>query len=396
MTTFPSFFWWGTAASSTQSEGAAAQSDWKRWENLGQVPPSGDGNGFGARYGEDLRLYAAHGLIHHRLSIEWARIEPEEGVRDREAIEHYLSMLRAARDVGIAIWVCLHHFTLPVWFADGLGGFLNEKAARYYWPRHVDFVAETFGDLVFGWMPINEPGWYALGGFLAGTMPPGLRDIDKYRFVRAEIHRANHDAARRLRSGGQPVATVHGLMPIYPTDSSAEAREAVQRADASIWGSWLKLLRDPALMEDFDLIGFSYYSAAGIGPDGMRVPWPPDAPLGKMGYVPWVDGLREVLHRLADELPGHPLVVSECGLGTADDRERVAYLRSALAIVGEAIRAGIDVRGFFHWTGVDNYEWHRGFDVPFGIFDRDRNPRPSAALLAGVARTGAVPSLPDI
>ena len=382
--TFPDSFWWGTASSSTQCEGAAPRSDWKRWEELGRVPPSGDGNGFTNRYAEDFALLAAHGLVHHRLSLEWARLEPHEGTHDNDAIEHYRAVLEAAREAGIAIWACLHHFTLPGWFADDLGGFLDDRAATYYWPRHVDFVGETFGDLVFGWTPVNEPGWYAISGFLRGDLPPGRQDVVDYSRARDAIHRANHDAARRLRGDGQPVATIHGLAPLYAADSSPQTAAALRRIDQDVWGTWLDLLRDPVHADGFDLVGFSYCSPAAIGPDGGRGVWSPDGQAGPMGDMAWADGLAHVLRRLADELPDTPLVVTECGLG-ADDEQRVAYLRSAIDVVDEAIGDGIDVRGFFHWTSVDDYEWHEGYGAPIGLFDRDRNPRPSAVLLAEVA-----------
>jgi beta-glucosidase len=107
MTTWPDGFLWGTGASSTQCEGAAPASDWIDWERAGHAPPSGDGNGFATRYRDDFALYAGLGLTEHRLSIEWARIEPEEGRRDPAAIEHYRTVLTAARDAGISPWVCL-------------------------------------------------------------------------------------------------------------------------------------------------------------------------------------------------------------------------------------------------------------------------------------------------
>src|SRR5689334_13818817 len=174
---FPADFWWGTAASSTQAEGAAPASTWARWEDLGKAPRSGEGNGFATNYRNDFPMYASYGLTHHRLSIEWARIEPRPGARDRQAIEHYTDLLTAARDSGVDIWACLHHFTLPGWFAEDEGGFLDDRARTYFWPRHVDFMAETFGDLVFGWKPINEPIAYAFGGWAMGEIPPGVSDL---------------------------------------------------------------------------------------------------------------------------------------------------------------------------------------------------------------------------
>ncbi len=136
----------------------------------------------------------------------------------------------------------------------------------------------------------------------------------------------------------------------------------------------------PDLAGSFDLIGFSYYSTIGIRA-GRLVPYPSGAPVSPLGYGIWADGLGLVLDRLHELLPGTPLLVAEYGIGTDDDVERAAYLERGLQVTGEAIARGVDVRGFFHWTAVDNYEWLHGYDVRFGIIDRDRNVRPSARVL---------------
>ena len=141
----------------------------------------------------------------------------------------------------------------------------------------------------------------------------------------------------------------------------------------------------PDLAGSFDLIGFSFYSTIGIR-NGRMVPYPPDAPVSPLGYGIWADGLSRVLDRLHQMLPGTPLLVAEYGIGTGDDRQRAAYLERGLQVTSDAIARGIDVRGFFHWTAVDNYEWLHGFDVQFGIIDRDRNVRPSAQVLQREAR----------
>jgi len=387
---FPVSFVWGTAASSTQAEGAAPASDWARLEHQGLVPPSGDGNGFGTRYAEDFELYARYGLTHHRLSIEWARIEPEEGKRDEAAIEHYLAVLTAARDAGVAAWVCLHHFTLPGWFTEmGEGGFVDDRARSYFWARHVGFCAETFGDLVHGWKPVNEPAAYA-----ALYVDAGRRVFD----VLGGTLLAQRDAWRELRGGGKPVATIHNLSPVFRLAETMPAVEAARRHEAALWEIWMRADRDgvlavpgrperevPDLREACDLVGFSYYSATGIDAAGKRAPYPAGARVGSLGYAPWSEGLGLVLRRLHDELPGRPLLICEHGVGTDDDAWRCDVLRESLAVVEEAIADGVDVRGFFHWTGVDNYEWRHGFDVPFGCFTRDREPRASAELLRSYA-----------
>ena len=381
---FPANFWWGTAASSTQAEGAAPTSDWFAAELAGRVPPSGDGNGFATRYADDFALYAQYGLTHHRLSIEWARIEPEEGRRDPEAVEHYVRVLQAAHDAGVSPWVCLHHFTLPGWFTEmGEGGFVDDHSRSYFWARHVAFCAETFGDLVFGWKPINEPGAYA-----------GMFFREPRRFdVLGGALLAQRDAWRELRGGGKPVATIHNLTPIFGT---------AQTLSMLNWEIWMRAERDgvlalpgrpereiPDLRAACDLIGFSNYCATFVTPDGTRQPYPTGARVGPLGYAPWSESLGIVLRRLHDELPGRPLLICEHGVGTDDDEWRCDILRESLAIVEDAIGDGVDVRGFFHWTGVDNYEWTHGFDVPFGCFTRDREPRGSAELLRSYTQRGS-------
>jgi beta-glucosidase len=397
---FPHGFWWGTAASSTQTEGAAPRSDYHRWESLGHVPPSGQGNGFDTRYAEDFALYAHYGLNHHRLSLEWARLEPEQGRHDPAAVEHYREVLAAAKAAGLTTWVCLHHFSLPGWFADDLGGFVDDRARGLHWCRHVDWVGETFGDLVDGWKPINEPVAYAGGGWLLGAMPPGRTDLGAFFEALEATHLANHDAWRLLRGAGTPVMTIMNLAPLFVgvrnRDDPREADAAVAMHDAFdqvFWRSWTRALRDgvldlpgrptreiPEMAGSFDVIGFSYYFANAVFADGSTGPYPESHPRNDMGGAIWPEGLSLCLERLHEELPGRPLCVAECGLGTDDDTLRQHYLDECLARVGSAVDDGIDVRGFFHWTGVDNYEWSHGYDVRFGLFDRDRNVKGSAEV----------------
>jgi beta-glucosidase len=292
----PEGFLWGTCASSTQSEGAAPASDWRAWEDAGRAPPSGDGNGFATRYREDLALYAEHGLTHHRLSLEWARIEPRAGHRDPDAVDHYIDVLRAARDAGIRTWVCLHHFTLPGWFSEDEGGFLDDRSRTRFWQRHVAFCAETFGDLVHGWKPINEPAAYALTGFRLGIHPPGRRDPENFRKALRGILLAGRDAWRELRGGGPPVATVHNVSPVVRLADTDLARQRAELAEVTIWRSWLRAVRDgvidlpggaieevPDLRDSCDIVGFSYYAAQGVAADGSFVPYPTDAKVGPMG-----------------------------------------------------------------------------------------------------------------
>ena len=140
----------------------------------------------------------------------------------------------------------------------------------------------------------------------------------------------------------------------------------------------------PDLAGSFDLIGFSYYATIGVAA-GRMVPYPADQPVSALVYGIWAEALDLVLTRLAEDLPATPLLVAEFGIGADDDQERAQYLRDGLAVVNGALGRGIDIRGLFHWTGVDNYEWHHGYDVSFGLVDRERRVRPSARVLAAEA-----------
>jgi beta-glucosidase len=308
--------------------------------------------------------------------------------------------------------VTAHHFTLPAWFA-AMGSFGDDRARTYYWRRHIEFLAETFGDLVFGWKPVNEPNAYALSGWLRGALPPGRRNMAEAARMLVATHLASHEAWLVLRGGGKPVATIHNLSPSVPVTNSEADRRAAALVDELTFGCWIRMVRDgvlelralpggasPARIEDpefagaFDIIGFSYYSATGVraNPDPasssgvIRGPYPADGRPGPLGYVPWSGGLQLVLDRLHGELPGKPLLISEYGIGTHDDGERAQFIRDGVGIAAGAAGLGIDLRGFFHWTGVDNYEWNLGFSVPFGLFGTDRVARPSAGVIAHYAR----------
>ena len=375
---WPEGFMWGTGASSTQAEGAAPASDWLAFEREGRVPVSGDGNGFGARYAEDFALFASLGLTHHRLSIEWARVEPEPGVHDPAAVEHYRNMLQAAWDAGVTPWICLHHFTLPKWFSD-VGGFNVESHRTNEWARHVDFMAETFGDLAGGWKPVNETNYYPL--VVSGMAGVQVADRD---FFTEQAHLMTAEAAVRLKQTGKPVASVYGLATGEAHDDADATVEAVRSHYATHWDSWIGLFRDgvlhiggrepverPDLAGCYDIIGFSYYAAMGFK-DGRMTRHPQGAAKSQSGYAIWPDGLGRVFDRLHLELPGTPVLVSELGIGTDDDDERAAYLEATIDIAHDAIGRGTDLRGIFHWTGVDNYEWTNSDKVRFGIIDRDR------------------------
>ena len=394
---WPEGFLWGTGASSNQAEGASPASDWWDWERAGKAPLSGDGNGFATRYAEDFAILASLGLTHHRISIEWARVEPEEGVHDEAMVAHYRAILQAALDAGIEPWVCLHHFTVPRWFAEA-GGFTTDENRTTHWARHVDWVAETFGDLVRGWKPVNELNFYPVVAYAWTGISPGLGDPKLAEVVSEQMHLASAEAAVRLKQTGAPVSSIFALMHIEALDDDPASVAEVERTYDRLWRPGIELQRDgvlrvpgrepierPDLVGAYDLYGFSYYASFGFR-EGSMVMFPEEGPRSPLGYTIWADGVDRILRRLHDELPGLPILIAEYGVGTPDDELRATYLEQGLALTEQALADGIDVRGFFHWTAVDNYEWVHGYDVQFGLMDRDRTVRPSAQVLAREAR----------
>lgn len=378
-------WWWGAAASSVQLEGAAPADDWRRWERSGHAPSSGDGIGFADQYKADFALLRELGLTDVRTSINWARVVPEAGCVDQIAVDHYRAMLDAACAAGLRVWLCLHHFALPCWFADR-GGFAGQDSLTP-WLEWVDQAAKLFGDLVGGWMPVNTPTSYAQKAYFAGSFPPGHRDAEQTAAVLRALHIADFEAALRLRESGQPVCSNEALLPLYPTDP--DAGTATARLSAATWDSWLALVRHPRYRQAFDLLGFTYYCGMAVTPEGQLRPYPPDLSPGPLGYVPWAGGIVPVLQRLRGELPDARFVVAELGYGDApgrDDAARCAYLAEALGYIADAQDAGMGIEGVSLWTGIDDYEWDAGFEVTFGVFTRAREPKASARFIQHVIR----------
>lgn len=361
--------WWGTAAAATQCEGAAPRSDWAGWEADGRVPASRDGNGFRTRYEDDLALLATHGLRHHRLTVEWARLEPHPGRWHEDEVAHLRRVLTAARDAGVEVWVCLMHGTAPGWFTDDERGWLDDRAVLR-WARHVDRVAGALGDLVAGWVPVHAPELTARLGYGEGLFPPGRRDEDDERTARTALLAVEAEAARLLRSGPAPVAVTarpgvehHGddlLVVAAPVDELARALEAT--AEVAGEAPLLVVTGDPTGGE-----------TGGTRPGGT----PAGADRDGAERNERDEGERD-------------------GEGTRPEAEerRAERLRRAVAAVDDAVAGGLHVVGAWHQPAIDGYEWHRGFTARLGLFDRDREPRPALEVLPVEHGAPAAPAGP--
>lgn len=404
-------FAWGVGASAFQAEGGDVPNDWVDAARAGRVPPN-PGNGFWECGEQDLHLVASLGLRNFRLSVEWSRVEPERGRFDARAIDRYRALCDAAVAAGVTPWVNLFHFTHPRWIAES-GGLL-ETANRDAFLRYVECVGSALASHTRHFHVSNESMVYVLTSYLMGVNPPFVRDAASA-FAMTRHVLAMHADAYGILKALQPqptVATIEVYLDPRPEDpGDALQRQAAERFDAWYHGVLLDALatgwvrvpgRDPEeiphLRGALDLYGFNYYNSTSFGAHGPGS-WSDlsDPPVDGMRRKVHPGGLEAGLVRVARALPGVPLLVTENGCPTDDETFRIRYVASHLAALERARARGVDVRGYFHWTAVDNYEWHEGFgaDARFGLIGFDpatqqRSVKRSGRWLADVIARGVL------
>ncbi|WP_154796122.1 glycoside hydrolase family 1 protein [Occultella kanbiaonis] len=385
---FPDGFRWGAATAAHQIEGNNLNNDWWPREHApgtSIAEPSGDACDSYHRYGEDITLLAELGLDTYRFSIEWSRIEPEEGFVSRAEIAHYQRMVEACQAAGLTPMVSLMHFTVPRWFADD-GGWRSAKAVDRF-RRFTELALPIVADGVPWVCTINEPN---IAAMIAGGEDPanlvayGLPAPD---LAVADTLLACHRAAREVLAEHTSVASgwTVATQAFQPEPGCEDvAREYGHQRDD--W--YLEAVRGD------DWVGVQAYTRTIIGPDGPRqVPDGVETTLTGWEYYP---PALEIGVRSAWELTGGvPVFVTENGIATADDTRRIDYTAGALAGLHAAIADGVDVWGYLHWSALDNYEWASGFRPTFGLIGVDRQtfartPKPSAAWLGEVARTNTL------
>jgi beta-glucosidase len=398
---FPDGFLWGAATAAHQVEGGNVNNDWWAFEHdpaSGARESSGDGIDHFHRYAEDFALLASLGHNCHRFSLEWSRIEPAPGEFSRSAVAHYRRVLTTLADCKLTGFVTLHHFTLPRWFA-AQGGWLAPGAVAVF-ERYCRRVVADLGDLMPFVCTINEPQMVALHGYLEGYHPPGVTNAVLWRRAGRVLLDAHHAAVRAVRKGSSSARA--GLAVQLPLLVPARDDPACQAFCDHLQAEIVDLHLDGLASTDAgDWLGVQYYRKQWVDPAS---PWlfaepPADVARTQMGWAVHPDGLRQMLHRAAEA--GLPLYVTENGIATEDDTERVAYLESHLAAAAQARREGVDVRGYIHWSAFDNFEWAEGYRPKFGLIaiDHDddfaRIPKPSANAFARVATSGRLDRLRD-
>jgi beta-glucosidase len=393
---FPEGFLFGSSTAAHQVEGGNFNNDWWAWEHAPYttcVESSGDAIDQWHRYAEDFALLAELGQNAHRMSLEWSRIEPAPGEYSRAALEHYRRVLGTLEQLGLTAFVTLHHFTLPRWLAEQ-GGWLAREAVERF-ARYTERVGAALGDLMPFAGTINEPQIVALMGYREGLFPPGLRNPVMFERATRRLLAAHAAAVQAVKSGrGDPQAGACLQLPAYeparPDDPACVA--ACAQLVHAMEGVYLEDLAG-------DWVGVQYYTRQRVDPtavDGFA-PAPEGAPLTQMGWEIHPEGLHRAIVSAARS--ALPVYVTENGIATADDSQRIAYMRDHLAQVARAIADGVDVRGFHYWSSFDNFEWAEGYRPTFGMIGIDREDglrrvvRPSARAYGELARKGALSAL---
>jgi beta-glucosidase len=430
---FPEGFIWGAATSAYQVEGAVAEGGRgpSIWDTFAHTPAKTAGGDTGDvacdhyhRWREDIGLISELGLNGYRLSVSWPRLQPGgQGGLNPAGVAFYRSLLEGLRDAGVRPFVTLYHWELPQALEDVGGWPLRETASRF-----ADFAAQTvraLGDLAEDWITINEPWCQAFLGYESGIHAPGRRDL------RAAVAAAHHlnvahglaVQAIRAEDASARLGIANIVTDVLPASQRAEDLAASERYDANS----NRLFLDPLLLGSYPEIVYEMYREQGLAArvlpsdeDLIAAPIdflavnhyqrvlvsadPTDLHLGargtpaepattSLGWSVIPDAFRDVLLRVQRDYPSIPLYVTENGASYDDrvgsdgrvlDTERVDYLRGYLGAAAEAIEAGVDLRGYFAWSLMDNFEWGEGYRSRFGLIYVDyqtqrRIPKASAS-----------------
>lgn len=406
---FPKDFLWGASTSSHQVEGGN-RNDWSEWEqehatrlareavkyeklpswpfisNQATDPQnyiSGRACDHYHRYEEDFDIAKSLGHNAHRFSIEWSRVEPEEGKFDEREIEHYRNVIKALRTRGLEPFVTLWHWTLPLWVRDQ-GGWENKKTIDDFL-KYQSYVMRTIGSDIRFWIPINEPTIYSGLAYAIGWFPPCVKSLRRTSRVLKNLLTAHRKAYVLLHQEFQHpvfVGSAHNVHYNVPARNNFIDYLALKIFE------YIRDLRPLYSLRGYeDFIGLNYYfrdhvAFAGVGGRyGIIDIKNPNNHVSDLGWDIAPEGIYHVLKKVARRKL--PIYITENGIADAHDEKRELFIRKHLQEVKKALEEGIDVRGYFYWSLLDNFEWDKGFWPRFGLVEIDyktleRKIRPSA------------------
>ncbi len=417
---FPKGFLWGTATASHQVEGGNTNNNWHAWEEAGHtVHKSGlAADWWGGRWREDFDRAAETGQNAHRFSIEWSRIQPTPDTWDEEAIEKYRAMLRGLKERNMTALVSLHHFTDPLWVTEK-GGWETEAIVPLF-ERYVRKVVDAFKEYVTLWCTINEPNVYALSGYVQGAFPPGKKNLRLSMRVLGNMIRG-HAAAYRA---------IHELQPEARVGYALHYRPMVPRLKWSPLDRLMRNIRYDGLNMGFpsavstgvmrspignqniseakgtqDYLGLNYYSVDTVWFDLFKPGelfsnsgYPKGADMSDTNFLANIpEGIYNSIKWIDHTYPHLPIIITENGVEDFDDHIRPRYIAQHLHQVWRACNFNWPVKGYFHWSLVDNFEWERGWTQRFGLWGLDvdtqkRIRRPSVDFYAEICKENGISS----
>jgi beta-glucosidase len=417
---FPRGFLWGTATAAHQVEGNNTNNQWWKWEQDGHTNGTSGlaADWWGGRWKEDFDRAVEGNQNAHRLSVEWSRIQPTPDTWNEEALERYRLMLRGLRDRGMTAMVTLHHFSDPLWFFERNGWEQAEAVGLF--EKFVRKTVEALKEYCTLWCTINEPNVYALSGYITGDFPTKHRGTNVAMQVMANMLRG-HAAAYRAIHQIQPEARVgyaHHHRPMVarrkwsPLDTLMRRirYEGLNMAFPSgistgVMRTPLGKFQIPEAKGTQDYLGLNYYSVDTVSfHPGKRAElftfsgYPEDADLSETRFIANIpEGLFTTIKWAVQTYPDLPLLITENGVEDSSDRLRPRYLAQHIRQVWRAVNFSWPVKGYFHWTLVDNFEWERGWTQRFGLWALDpvtqkRTKRPSAELYAEICKENGLSS----
>ena len=411
---FPQGFLWGAATAAHQVEGNNTASDVWFLEHMKPsvyVEPSGDAANSFLLWERDLDLVKSLGLNAYRFSLEWARIEPEQGQFSIAMLDHYKAMIAGCHARGLTPVVTFNHFTTPRWFA-AKGGWHSDEAPALF-ARYCDKAARHLADGIAYATTLNEPN---LSGKLGELLPGALLGADQAMVEAAAkalgvpIYQPGNplytpDGARTQKhllaghsAGRAAIKAVRGNLPVGVSLAMLDEQAAPDLPKGAIslrdkmrehyYGEWLRLAK-----VDCDFLGIQNYERSVWDEKGKR-PIPAGSVTNTMGaevYPPSLSGVARYAHAQT----GLPIMVTEHGVGSEHDEIRANLIPAALTELKKAMNEGVPVLGYMHWSLVDNFEWVFGYKIQFGLCTLDRQtfqrtPKPSAAVLGKIARSNSL------
>ena len=400
---FPKDFSWGTATAAHQVEGNNTNNNWHQWEysfdeNEKSRIHNNQKSGFSVdhwnNYPNDIKLMKDLGTNHYRFSIEWSRIEPSKGVIDQDALEHYRLICNELVNNNITPVVTLYHFTHPIWF-DEIGAFEKKENIQYF-ISYSDTVFKFLNDLVPIWCTINEPAVFVSQGYFNGVFPPGKKDPKLAAIVLGNLLDSHVELYRHLKQtpAGKKskIGIVKNIFQFEPYQRWNIMDWAVSSMLDSVFNSsiinYFKTgdfdfhlplqarlsFQNPEAISAMDFIGLNYYSHYLVSArPNIKEPFVflerRNEIQTDMDYSIYPEGFYRALHTI--KKLGAPIYVTENGIADKDDTRRSLFINRYIYAMYKAMREGVDIRGYFYWTLMDNFEWAEGYDKKFGLYSVD-------------------------